>query len=100
MTVEGLRAALDLNAVTPLMLTRAFAARTGEGSVVNILDTRIDAVDLGHAGYWLAKKLLAAVTELTAAAFAPGIRCERYRRRGRSCLRRAVMRATSPNART
>ena len=74
MTVDGLRAVLDLVAVTPLFLSRAFAARTRAGCIVNILDTRINAVDPAHAGYQLAKKMLASVTELSAAVFAPGIR--------------------------
>ncbi len=74
LTAAVLHEILDLNAIAPLMLSRAFAARTDTGSIVNLLDTRIAAVDTAHAAYHLSKQLLAAVTDLTAAAFAPGIR--------------------------
>lgn len=74
---SDLTSALRTDAWAPLELTRAMAAqlpRTETGSVVNLLDARIVDDDRGHAGYWLAKRMLADLTRLCAVEFAPRMR--------------------------
>jgi NAD(P)-dependent dehydrogenase (short-subunit alcohol dehydrogenase family) len=66
-------ATVKVNAWAPFVLTRAFARRSGQGRVVNVLDTRVAGLDLAHVGYILSKHLLAVLTRMTAVAFAPGI---------------------------
>lgn len=71
-----LSATLALNAWAPLDLTRALEAQLPRGvvgSVVNLLDARLVDDDRGHAGYFLAKRMLADVTRLSALEFAPRI---------------------------
>lgn len=72
----GLSKTLRLNAWAPLELTRAFHRQVGKrgGAVVNLLDARIADFDLGHAGYFLAKRMLADLTRLCAVEFAPHLR--------------------------
>lgn len=64
---------IKVNAWAPFVLTRAFARRSGQGRVVNLLDTRVVGLDLAHVGYILAKHLLAVLTRMAAVAFAPGL---------------------------
>lgn len=66
--------AMALDAWAPLELTRALAKqlpRGVTGSVVNLLDARLVDDDRAHAGYFLAKRLLADLTRLSALEFAP-----------------------------
>jgi pteridine reductase len=65
---------LTINCKAPYMLTAQFARLCKQGQVINILDTRITAMDIGHFEYTLSKKALADVTELSAVALAPKIR--------------------------
>jgi len=58
----------------PLVLSRAFAARRQRGSIVNILDTKIEGWFTPYFAYTLSKKALADFTLLAAKALAPGIR--------------------------
>lgn len=71
---EDLSTAVALDAWAPFELTRALAKqlpRGVTGSVVNLLDARLVDDDRGHAGYFLAKRLLADLTRLSALEFAP-----------------------------
>ena len=71
-----------VNCLAPMMLTRAFAARRKElagapaprGSVVNLLDRRVAAVEAGCLPYLLSKKALAEFTHSAALELAPGVR--------------------------
>jgi NAD(P)-dependent dehydrogenase (short-subunit alcohol dehydrogenase family) len=72
-SLKDLMQNVTVNAWAPFALTRAFARQAERGTVVNILDTRIAGLDLEHPSYILSKHLLAAITRLTAAAFAPAI---------------------------
>jgi NAD(P)-dependent dehydrogenase (short-subunit alcohol dehydrogenase family) len=72
-TLESLLQNVTVNAWAPFVLTRAFARQAERGSVVNLLDTRITGLDLAHPSYILSKHLLAAMTRMTAVAFAPAI---------------------------
>ena len=76
LTWGRLEDSLKLDAWAPFELTRAFAARLGprrRGTVVNLLDARIEDYDWDHVGYFLAKRLLADLTRLSAVAYAPRV---------------------------
>ncbi len=69
--LEGLVRNVKVNAWAPFVLTRALARQAGRGKVVNLLDARLAGLDVGHAGYFLSKHLLAVITRMSAVAFAP-----------------------------
>lgn len=71
---DDLRATLDINAVTPLTLAGHFARSTAEGCIVNLLDSRIERLDMNHVAYQLSKNMLHTLTGMMAVAYAPGIR--------------------------
>jgi len=64
----------NVNLLSPLELTRAFAAQTNSGTVVNLLHRRIRANDPTALPYSISKKGLEELTKLTALELAPGIR--------------------------
>ena len=70
---ESLLRNLEINAWAPLALTRAFAAQTERGHVVNLLDSRASGFDRTHVAYILSKQVLAALTRMSALELAPGI---------------------------
>jgi NAD(P)-dependent dehydrogenase (short-subunit alcohol dehydrogenase family) len=69
---------LRVNAWAPFVLSRAFwrkIARTDvEGSVVNLLDTRLVGKDLAHSAYHLSKAMLGELTTMMALEFGPHLR--------------------------
>ncbi|MHB8059997.1 MAG: SDR family oxidoreductase [Gaiellaceae bacterium] len=71
--IEGLKRNLEINAWAPLVLTRAFAAQTERGHVVNLLDSRVSGFDRTHLSYILSKQVLATLTRISALELAPGI---------------------------
>jgi NAD(P)-dependent dehydrogenase (short-subunit alcohol dehydrogenase family) len=73
-TPQGWAAHIDVNLRAPALLSRAFAARAGEGLIVNLLDAKLAAPNPDFFSYTVSKMGLAGVTELCARAFAPGIR--------------------------
>lgn len=77
LTWGQLEASVRTDAWAPLLLTRQLHAQLPagrEGAVVNLLDARLVDDDRAHAGYWLAKRMLADVTRLCALEFAPRLR--------------------------
>lgn len=66
-----LHADLDLNAIAPFLLARAFAEQDREGAIVNLLDARIADYDANHVGYHIAKRVLFSLTRMMAVEFAP-----------------------------
>ncbi len=71
---QALVDSLRVNAWAPFVLSREFALRAGQGAaIVNILDTRIDGSDTGHAAYILAKQMLHGLTRMMAAELAPAV---------------------------
>jgi len=64
---------LEINAWAPLVLTRAFAAQTERGHVVNLLDSRVSGFDRTHFAYILSKHVLSDLTRICALELAPGI---------------------------
>ena len=73
-TPEELSEAVALNAMAPLLLTRAFARQKSAGCVVNLLDCRIADYDAKHAAYHLSKRMLFTITRMSAIEFAPRVR--------------------------
>ena len=73
---DDLVATLKVDAWAPLELLRAThkQLRKVGGATVNLLDARIADHDLGHAGYYLAKRMLADLTRMAAIEFAPRMR--------------------------
>lgn len=71
--LESLKRNLEINAWAPLVLTRAFAAQTERGHVVNLLDSRVSGFDKTHVAYMLSKHVLGALTRSCALELAPGI---------------------------
>ena len=73
-TVAGWDAHLDINLRAPALLSQAFAARAGQGLIVNLLDAKLASPNPDFFTYTISKMGLAGLTELTARAFAPAIR--------------------------
>jgi hypothetical protein len=71
--LESLQRNLEINAWAPLALSRAFAAQTERGHVVNLLDSRVSSFDRTHVAYILSKQVLAALTRMSALELAPSI---------------------------
>jgi len=72
-TEKSLRGTIEINLMAPVLLTRAFAAQSAKGKIVNILDRRIAGREPGLAAYLLSKKALAEFTKIAALELAPGI---------------------------
>ena len=71
-TEAKLLSELQTNAFAPIFLTRALAQRTERGKIVNLLDQRIEGLEIGALAYNLSKRMLADFTELAALELAPG----------------------------
>jgi NAD(P)-dependent dehydrogenase (short-subunit alcohol dehydrogenase family) len=71
---ESWDAHLAINLRAPALLSQAFAARAGEGLVVNLLDAKLAAPNPDFFSYSVSKFGLSGLTELCARAFAPHIR--------------------------
>lgn len=65
---------IQVNALSPLLLARSFAAQTQTGAIVNFLDSRVAGTDPAHAAYFLSKRVLLDITRMLALELAPGIR--------------------------
>jgi NAD(P)-dependent dehydrogenase (short-subunit alcohol dehydrogenase family) len=73
-TAEDLAESINVNALAPLLIGRAFAAQGRPGAVVNLLDCRIVNYDRRHAAYHLSKRMLFTLTRMMALEFAPAVR--------------------------
>jgi pteridine reductase len=71
---ERLVATLRLNAVAPLLLSRLFVAQGAAGTIVHLLDARMEAPLRRHVSYGLSKQMLADLTRLMALEYAPAVR--------------------------
>ena len=68
---------LDVNLVSPIMLTQAFASRLPvgmDGNVINILDQRVVNPRPGYMSYAASKNALALLTRTWALELAPSVR--------------------------
>jgi NAD(P)-dependent dehydrogenase (short-subunit alcohol dehydrogenase family) len=75
-SVEGYQQTMTVNALAPVVLTRDFAAQTGEegGVVVNVTDWRTERPYREHFSYTISKGALDTFTRAAAVALAPAIR--------------------------
>jgi len=74
LTRELFEAAYAINFAVPLQLMREFRRVCRQGSIVNLLDQRVNTVDPSAGAYALAKKSLRDATEACALEWAPQIR--------------------------
>ncbi len=65
---------MNINFKAPFFLTQSFAKISGNGQVINILDTYITRHSKGFFTYLLTKKTLADFTKMAARELAPNIR--------------------------
>jgi NAD(P)-dependent dehydrogenase (short-subunit alcohol dehydrogenase family) len=65
---------IRVNAFSPLLLSRAFVEQTERGTIINLLDSRINAYDKIHVAYHLSKRMLYDITRMLALELAPGVR--------------------------
>lgn len=72
-TLEKVQREFQTNLFAPMELMRTFAAQTGQGAVVNLLDRRIRCNDTTCIPYSISKKGLEELTKLAALENAPGI---------------------------
>lgn len=73
-SVEELSRSVQINAMAPLQIGRAFAAQGREGAIVSFLDTRMMDYDAEHAAYHVSKRMLFTLTRMMAREFAPAVR--------------------------
>lgn len=71
---EQLQENINVNALAPLLLSRAMANQKLPGHIVNFLDTRVVSYDAEHAAYHISKRMLHTLTRMMALEFAPRIR--------------------------
>lgn len=64
---------LAVHAVSPLLLSRAFARQGRGGQIVNFLDCTVHEYDSPHASYHLSKRMLFSITRMLALELAPEI---------------------------
>ena len=74
LTIRELNHTLAINSIAPFRLSQHMAKQNKEGSVINLLDSRIKRYDMNHAAYQLSKNMLYNMTEMMAVEFAPQIR--------------------------
>lgn len=74
LTLAELEENVRVNAFSPLVLCREFAAQEWPGQIVNLLDARLVDYDQEHAAYHLSKRMLFSITRMLALELAPGIR--------------------------
>ena len=76
--VADFDAHMAINLRAPALLTQAFAEQVPEGVtalVVNFLDAKLESLNPDYLTYTLSKIGLQGLTELTARAYAPRLRC-------------------------
>jgi pteridine reductase len=74
MAWDDVTASMQVNAGSPFVISRAFAAQARGGAIINILDTRVVHYDKVHAAYHLSKRALLTLTRMMALEYAPTIR--------------------------
>lgn len=74
MTAESICRNQQVNAISPFMLSRDFAAQGLEGDIVNLLDTRLVDYDSEHMSYHLSKRMLHTLMKIMAVEYAPKVK--------------------------
>jgi NAD(P)-dependent dehydrogenase (short-subunit alcohol dehydrogenase family) len=73
-TSEAVYESIEINALAPFQLARAFAAQASGGVIINFLDTMIADYDRKHVAYHLSKRMLYTLTRIMAVELAPAFR--------------------------
>jgi pteridine reductase len=71
---EQLAECVNINAMAPMLLARAFVAQENGGQIINFLDSRLNNYDRTHVAYHLSKVVFANMSRLMALEFSPGVR--------------------------
>jgi pteridine reductase len=71
---QEMAAAFAINFFAPFALMRSFALHCQRGSIINLLDQRVNSIDPQAGAYALAKKAFRDATEAAALEWAPAIR--------------------------
>lgn len=74
LSVQELNHILTINSIAPFRLSQHMAKQKREGSIINILDSRVKRYDMNYTAYQLSKNMLYHMTEMMAMEFAPQIR--------------------------
>jgi NAD(P)-dependent dehydrogenase (short-subunit alcohol dehydrogenase family) len=74
LSIQELNHTLAINSIAPFRLSQHMAKQKNEGSIINILDSRVKRYDMNYAAYQLSKNMLYHMTEMMALEFAPHIR--------------------------
>ncbi len=74
LSTRELNNTLAINSIAPFRLSQHMAKQNREGSIINILDSRVKQYDMNYAAYQLSKNMLYHMTEMMAMELAPQIR--------------------------
>ncbi|MHC4138430.1 MAG: SDR family oxidoreductase [Planctomycetota bacterium] len=74
LSIQELNHTLAINSIAPFRLSQHMAKQKMDGSIINILDSRVKRYDMNYAAYQLSKNMLYHMTEMMAVEFAPQIR--------------------------
>lgn len=74
LSIQELNHTLAINSIAPFRLSQHMAKQKKDGSIINILDSRVKRYDMNYAAYQLSKNMLYHMTEMMAVEFAPQIR--------------------------
>ncbi len=65
---------ININALSPFLITRSFSQQGREGVVINMLDAAVINYDRHHAAYHVSKRMLLTLTRMSALEYAPKVR--------------------------
>lgn len=71
---KDIQETLNINFLSPYILSQEFATICKKGNIINILDTKISKLDTPYFLYTLSKKMLKDLTLMSAKTLAPDIR--------------------------
>ncbi|MEO1039322.1 MAG: SDR family oxidoreductase [Pseudomonadota bacterium] len=75
LTAASFRRHLDINALSPMLLSQAFAKQAPDAAMIlNVLDYKLFNVNADYFSYSISKFALKAMTEMLARALAPNVR--------------------------
>jgi len=65
---------ININALSPFMITRSFSQQGRDGVVINMIDAAIVNYESNHAAYHISKRMLLTLTKMAALEYAPKVR--------------------------
>lgn len=74
LSLEGFAKNININALSPLVLSASLAEQDRPGTIVNLLDARIVDYDKEHVSYHVSKRVLHTLTCMMALEYAPTVR--------------------------